>query len=202
MAELNAQPKKNNYWWLWLTAIIVISGAVFYYLKHDQKNKPEVTTKITSSITNESDDPLGSVSVGSGPVNSWDGIDFNSPQASYPEITDKNIIVKSNDQFVIYSINSQNVFEANKDDLSDEGKQSLNQIGASINQRFQSNDVKIYDKTDSVKPAHFAEERAESIANYLIHNSKLDQSHITFYYTNKPSSMTDKSSTVNIVVKL
>ena len=201
MAELHAQPKKNNYWWLWLTAIIVISGTVYYYLNHDQKNKPEVTTKITSSITNESDDPLGSVSVGSGPANSWDGIDFNSPETTYAEVTDKNVTIKSNDQFVIYSLNSQNVFVANKNDLSDEGKQSLNQIGASINQRFQSNDVKIYDKTDTVQPNHFAEERAESIANYLIHNSKLDQSHITFYYTSKPASMTGKSSTVNIVVK-
>ena len=139
--------------------------------------------------------------MGSDPLNSWDEIDFNSPVTTYPEVTAKNVTIKSNDQFVIYSLNSQNVFVDNKNDLSDEGKQSLNQVGASINQRFQSNDVKIYDKTDTVQPGHFAEERAESIANYLINNWKLDQSHLTFYYTSKPSSMTGKSSTVNIVVK-
>ena len=202
MAELHVQPKRNNYWWLWLLlAIIVISGAIYYYLNYYQKTKQEASTKITHSISNENNDPPGSVSMGSGPLNSWDGIDFNSPETTYAEVTDKNVTVKSNDEFVIYSLNSQNVFVANKSDLSDEGKQSLNQIGASINQRYKSADVKIYDKTDKTLPGHFAEERAESIANYLINNSKLDQSHITFYYTSKPSSMTDKSSTVNIVVR-
>jgi hypothetical protein len=202
MAELHVQSKRNNYRWLWLLlAIIVISGAIYYYLNYYQKNKTEASTKITHSISNENDDPLGSVSMGSGPLNSWDGIDFNSPDTTYAEVTDKNVTIKSNAQFVIYSLNSQNVFVDNKIDLSNEGKQSLNQIGASINQRYKSSDIKIYDKSDTIQPGRFAEERAESVSNYLINNSKLDQSHLTFYYTNKPSSGPDNSNTVNIVVK-
>ncbi len=201
MAALQAQPKKNNYRWLWLPAILVISGVVYYYLNYYQKNKTEAGTKITGSISGEDNNPHGSESMGSGPLNTWGRIDFNSPDTTYAEITNKDVTVKSNPQFVIYSINSQNVFADNKSDLSNEGKQGLNQIGASINQRYKSADIKIYDKSDTIEPGRLAEERAESIANYLIHNSKLDQGHLTFFYKSKPSSKADKSSTVNIVVK-
>lgn len=201
MAELNKQPNSNNYWWLWLFVLLIIGGALYLYLNNKQDNKTQSGTKITGPISHEDDDPFGSVSSGSGPKNSWDGIDFNAPDTIYAEVSDQQVAVKSNAQYVIYSLSTQNVFSGNQSELSNEGKQGLNQIGASINQRYHSADIKIYDKAETKQPGRLSEERAESIANYLIHNSNIDQRHLTFYYTDHASPESGKNNTVNIVVK-
>jgi flagellar motor protein MotB len=202
MPELHEKPKRNNYQWLWLLpAVIIVSGVTYYYFNYYPKNKPGASATVTGSLYNENNDPTTSESNRSGPLNSWGRIDFDSPDTAYAEVTDKNVAIKSDAQYVIYSLNSQNVFADNKSDLSNQGRQSLHQIGASINQRFQSDDIKIYDKSDTLPPGSIAEERAESVCNYLINDSKLNQSHVTFYYTSKPSSAASKSGTVNIVVK-
>jgi len=57
MAGLHEQPKTNNYRWLGLLlAVIIISGATYYYLNYYQKNKPGAATAITGSIYNENKD--------------------------------------------------------------------------------------------------------------------------------------------------
>ncbi len=201
MAELHVQPKKNSYWWLWLLlAIILIAGAIYYYLNYYQKGEQiaPTTTDSTYSTNNTASD---STTVAMGHANLWSQIDFNSPDTTYSEVTDKNIKTQSNAHFVIYSLNTNNLFPNDKSELSDKGKQSLNQIGASINKRFDSADVKIYDQSDTTKQDRLATERAEMVRNYLIDNSKLNQQHVTCYQRGEPASVPDKSNTVNIVVK-
>ena len=200
MAELHVQPKKNNYWWIWLLlAIIIIGGAIYYYLNYYNQGKTVDNTTATdtsysaTTTTDTTTTPLGQ-------ANLWDQIDFNSPDTSYSEVTDQNIKTQSNAHFVIYSMTTGNLFVDNKSDLSNEGKQRLDQIGSSINKRFNSADVKIYD-SDNSNPDRLAVQRAESISNYLVNNSKLDQSHITVYQPGDQASVPAKANTVNIVVK-
>lgn len=201
MAELHVQPKKNSYWWLWLLlAIIIIAGAIYYYLNYYQKGEQiaPTTTDSTYSTNNTATD---SKAVAMGHANLWGQIDFNSPDTMYPEVTDKNITTQSNAHFVIYSLNTNNLFLSDKSELSNKGKQSLNQVSASINKRFDSADVKIYDQSDTTKQDRLATERAEMVRNYLIDNSKLNQQHVAIYQPGEPTSVPDKSNTVNIVVK-
>jgi outer membrane protein OmpA-like peptidoglycan-associated protein len=208
MAELHVQRKKNSYWWLWLLlAIIIIGGAIYYYLNYYQKGKTvtgtttDSTYSTNNSTTDSTNPPTDSTTVEMGQANLWSQIDFNSPDTTYSEVTDKNIKTQSNAHFVIYSMSTQNLFVDNKSDLSNEGKQRLNQIGNSINKRFNSADVKIYDQSDTSHPDRLAVQRAESISNYLVNNSKLDQSHITVYQRGEQGSVPDKNNMVNIVVK-
>lgn len=202
MAELHVQPKRNNYWWLWLLlAIIIIGGAIFYYVNYYQKGKTLFNTTNTDSTYSQNTTPADSTNMGLGQANLWDQIDFNSPDTTYNEVTDKNVTTKSNAHFVIYSMNTQNLFVDNKSDLSNDGRNSLNQIASSINKRFNSADVKLYAQSDTAQADQLAVQRAESISNYLSNNSNLDQSHITVYHPGEPSSVPGKSNTVNIVVK-
>jgi flagellar motor protein MotB len=205
MAELHVQPKRNNYWWLWLLlAIIIIGGAIYYYVNYYQKGKTITgTTSDSTYSTNNTmtDTTSDTTTVAMGHANLWSQVDFNSPDTTYSEVTDKNIKTRSNAHFVIYTLNSQDLFVNDKSDLSNNGKQSLKQVGASINKRFDSSDVKIYDQADTTKQDRLATERAEMVRNYLINNSKLDQQHVTVYQRGEPASVPDKSNTVNIVVK-
>ena len=201
MAELHVQPKRNSYWWLWLLlAIIIIGGAIYYYLNYYQKGKTIMGT--TSDSTYSSNNTANDTNtVAMGPSNLWSQIDFNSPDTTYSEVTDKNIKTRSNAHFVIYTLNSNDLFENDKSDLSNNGKQCLNQVAASINKRFDSSDVKIYDQADTTKQDRLAMERAEMVRNFLVNNSKIDQQHVSVYQRGEPASVPDKSNTVNIVVK-
>ena len=201
MAELHVQPKRNSYWWLWLVLAIIIVGGIIYYFIVYKNGKTIGTPAVTDSSYSQNNNPGDSTNMGLGTANLWDQIDFNSPDTTYSEVTDKNITTQSNAHFVIYSLGTQYLFVPGKADLSNEGKQSLNQVGSSINQRFNSAYIRIYDQSDTTQPDRLAVQRAETIGNYLVNNSRLDQSHITVYQQGEPPAVSAKSNTVNIVVK-
>jgi hypothetical protein len=37
MANLNVQPKKKNYLWLWIIIILLIAAGIYYYLNYYRK---------------------------------------------------------------------------------------------------------------------------------------------------------------------
>lgn len=200
MAELHVQPKRNNFWWLWLVLAILIIAGLIYYFNYYQKG--ETTAMVipgdsSNTINNSSDTSIGIRS----DANLWDQIDFNSPDTAYAEVTDKNVVTKSNAHFVIYSMDVQNLFADGKSDLSNDGKQSLNQIASSINQRSKSADVRIYAQSDTSHTDQLALQRGDSLSNYLVKNSNLDQSHISVYHPGEGTSVPVKKNTVSIVVK-
>ena len=51
MAQLHVQPKRNSYWWLWLLlTLMVIAGAIYWYINYYHKNgNNTVYNKGTSS---------------------------------------------------------------------------------------------------------------------------------------------------------
>lgn len=200
MAELHVQPKRNNYWWLWLLLILIIIAALIYYFNYYQKGKQlELPGAADSTATiNNADTASPAVAP---TANLWDQVDFDSPDTSYPEVTDKNLITKSNSHFVIYSEDVSNLFENGKSDLSKEGKQSLDQVASSINKRFNTADVRIYAQSDTAHADQLAMQRGESVSNYLAKNTNIDQSRISVFHPGEGTSVPDKKDQVSIVVK-
>ena len=200
MAELHVQPKRNNYWWLWLLLILIIIAALIYYFNYYQKGKQlELPGAADSTATiNNADTASPAVAP---TANLWDQVDFDSPDTSYPEVTDKNLITKSNSHFVIYSEDVSNLFENGKSDLSKEGKQSLDQVASSINKRFNTADVRIYAQSDTARADQLAMQRGESVSNYLVKNTNIDQSRISVFHPGEGTSVPDKKDQVSIVVK-
>jgi len=200
MAELHVQPKRNNYWWLWLLLVLIIIAALIYYFNYYQKGKPLELPGAADSTATINNADTSSVPVAP-TANLWDQVDFDSPDTSYPEVTDKNIITKSNSHFVIYSEDVANLFENGKRDLSKEGKQSLNQVASSINKRFNTADVRIYAQSDTAHADQLAMQRGESVSNYLAKNTNIDQSRISVFHPGEGTSVPDKKNWVSIAVK-
>lgn len=203
MAELHVQPKRKNFWWLWLVlTIIIIAGLIYiYYFVYFEKGKAigmGTTNDSTYALQHSTDNTGSGVSAH---ANLWDQTNFNSPDTTFTEVTDKNVTTKSNAHFVIYSLNTRSLFEDDKSDLSNEGKQSLNQIGASINQRFNTSDVRIYAQSNTAHENPLALERGESISDYLVKNSNLDQSRISIYHPGEGTEVPGNKNTVHLVVK-
>jgi outer membrane protein OmpA-like peptidoglycan-associated protein len=199
MAELHVQPKRNNYWWLWVLLILIIIAALIYYFNYYQKGKPlQLPGTADSTAMNNPD----TVSAPVAPTaNLWDQVDFDSPDTSYVEVTDKNIMTKSNSHFVIYSEDVSHLFENGKSDVSKEGKQSLDQIASSINKRFTTADVRIYAQADTAHADQLAMQRGESVSNYLAKNTNIDQSRISVFHPGEGTSVPGKKDQVSIVVK-
>jgi len=200
MAELHVQPKRNNYWWLWLLLILIIIAALVYYFYYYQKGKQLELPGTADSTATINNADTASMSVAP-TANLWDQVDFDSPDTSYPEVTDKNLVTKSNSHFVIYSEDVSNLFENGKSDLSKEGKQSLDQVASSINKRFNTADVRIYAQSDTAHADQLAMQRGESVSNYLVKNTNIDQSRISVFHPGEGTSVPDKKDQVSIVVK-
>lgn len=199
MAELHVQPKKNNFWWLWLLLAIIIIAGLIYYFNYYQKGKTLPLDTTNDSTLNSYTEP---VDTGVAPnANLWDQVNFDSPDTSYAEVTDNNVVVKSNAHFAIYSTTVDHLFADGKSDLSIEGKQSLNQVGASIHQRFNPGDVRIYAQSDTTRADALALQRGKEISDYLVSNSGIDQGHISVFHPGEGTSVPDKKNAVNIVVK-
>ena len=173
MAELHVQPKRNNYRWLWLLlALIIIAGAVYYYFNYYQKNDTGTNTTNTDTTYQESRADVDTINTASAGDNLWSQVNFDSPDTTYTEISDKKVTTKANSHFVVYTISTGDLFSDNKSDLSKDGKESLKQVRTSISQRFDSPEIKIYDQTDTSHIDSLAMERAKSVSDYLANNSK------------------------------
>ncbi|HEV2832570.1 MAG TPA: OmpA family protein, partial [Hanamia sp.] len=196
MAELHVQPKRNSYWWLWLLlAIIIIGGAVYYYLNYFQKdNARSNNATATDSTSSNQQNKTNSTNVPA-TANLWSQVNFDSPDTTYTEVTDKEVSAKANAHFVIYSMNDSTLFENSKSELRNDGKKGLKQIAASIDQRFKEGDVRIYNQTDSTRRDQLADARAENVKKYLIKNSKLEENKFSVYKVGEPSSLPTKSNT-------
>lgn len=200
MAELHVQPKRNNYWWLWLLLILIIIAALVYYFYYYQKGKSLELPGAADSTATINNADTASVAVAP-TANLWDQVDFDSPDTSYPEVSDKNLVTKSNSHFVIYSEDVSKLFENGKSDLSKEGKQSLDQVASSINKRFNTADVRIYAQSDTAHADQLAMQRGESVSNYLAKNTNIDQSRISVFHPGEGTSVPGKKDQVSIVVK-
>lgn len=202
MAELHVQRKRNNYWWLWLLlALIIIAGALYYYFNYYDKNNTGSNTTTTDTSYNQATTGNDTVNTVSSGDNLWSQVNFDSPDTTYNEISDKKVSTKANAHFVIYTISIHDLFKDNNADLSNDGKESLKQVRKSIGERFHSPEIKIYDQTDTTRIDSLAMERANAVSDYLAANSKITKSQVTIYHPGEPAAVPTKMNTVNIVVK-
>jgi len=202
MAELHVQPKRNSYWWLWIILIIIIIGGIYYYFNYYNKNNVvENTTTVIDSSNEQNNTQADTSNLSSAGANLWSQVNFNSPDTTFSEVNDSHITIKSNAHFVIYSISDQSLFENNKSEITNDGKKILTEVGASIQQRFLTSDVRILDNTDSVSSQNLASQRAEAVSAYLVNSSKLDQNRVFVYHSGEPVTLPDKANKVYVIVK-
>jgi hypothetical protein len=58
MAELHVQRKRNHNLWLWFViAVIIIAGALYYYINYYQKRNQTGTAKAGTTMVKSADTP-------------------------------------------------------------------------------------------------------------------------------------------------
>ena len=208
MAELNVEPKKSSPW-PWIIGIIIVLIILFFVFRSCNNNDTNNNMNNVGDTTSEVTSPVTSTAT----TDNWDSVDFNAPLANYDEITSKDVEVRENDNYAIYGVNENILFDLNKSTLRPEDKDNLGQIAASIKKRYDNHKVRIYGFTDSLGSASYNKqlgmERADAVQGYLVQNANLDSSNITLHSlgenypvaTNSTPEGRQENRRVEIVVK-
>ncbi len=183
MVDLDVQRKKKTSWIPWLIAAIILLLLILFFTRG---------CNTTHNVTSTNDTTTTSVGPANGgavatttPANDgdWSNIDRNAPIASYAEISDKNINVRGNDNYGIYSLGEDVLFESGNSTIKNDAVENLKQITASINQRFKGGDIRVYGYTDAVGSKDYnkdlAKQRAEAVRTWLATTGGMDSSKIS-----------------------
>lgn len=173
MAELNVQPKKKSSILPWILLLLGIAALVWFLLRDRGDNR--VGDNVTpAAATTDSNNNAGG--------NEWTGIDFNAPGVKYDEITDTNINVRGNNNYAIYGIGENILFDEGKATIRNQAETNLNQIVSSIGRRYNEGNIRVYGFTDSQGSAgsnkELAEQRAQAVKTWM-QNNGIDSSRIT-----------------------
>ncbi|MGK2863086.1 MAG: OmpA family protein [Chitinophagaceae bacterium] len=225
MAELNVQPKKKSIlpWILLLLGVLALLFFLFRSCNDNTSGDTAATTDTTVVPGNESNTDNGISNDGAGAGNGsmetvaatsgWEGINYNAPPVSYDEVTDKNIEVRSDDKYTIYSLGENILFDVDKSGIRTQGGSNLKQISESIAKRYGSGDVKVFGYTDAVGTKSYnkklAEDRAESVRTWLVQNGNISENRISTVAvgearpaaTNSTSEGRQQNRRVEIIVK-
>src|SRR5687768_10323579 len=100
MAELHVQPKNSRPWWLWLLLALAAIGLIIFLMLGCDRDDDATETVTTATTT----DTTTTTTTTTTTDEDWNTLDRNVPAATYEEITDKDIEVRGNEDYAIYSI--------------------------------------------------------------------------------------------------
>lgn len=170
MAELHVQPKKKTSILPWLLLALGLAALIWFLTRDkDGTNAVAATTDSTTSATTTTHH-TATAATGAG----WDGIDFNAPAVKYDEITNDDIEVRGNNEYSIYGIGENILFDEGKATLRPDAEANLKQISGSIGQRYNGGEVRVFGFTDAQGTAgnnkELAQQRADAVKAWMQNN--------------------------------
>jgi outer membrane protein OmpA-like peptidoglycan-associated protein len=183
MADLDVQPKKKSSILPWVLLGLGVLALLIFLARgcnnDDANNVAATTDSATSTVSNTADNTAGAIR------DWWDDVDFNAPAAKYDEVTNKDIDVRGNDRYGIYSVNETVLFDEGKSTIRSQAEANLKQIAASIGKRYGSGNVRVYGHTDATGSAgankELAEQRAEAVRAWLVKNGNVTEGRVSVH---------------------
>jgi outer membrane protein OmpA-like peptidoglycan-associated protein len=137
-------------------------------------------------------------------------VNFDSPALEEPSLKAAKIEVRGSDNYKIYSVGEDIMFDLDKAKLRPEGEKKLQEIAKSLKNK--TGLVRVYGFTDSLASEKYNKDlamaRAKSVEDWLMNNSGLDTSRIRlvpvgenlFEATNKTAKGRQQNRRVEIVM--
>lgn len=192
MADLNVEPKQNRPWWIWLLLGLLALLAIIFLLRGcDDENDVDRTMDTDTTTATTAGATTGGTTGGMDTDRrmttdaDWNTIDRNAPVATYQEITDRDVTVRGNEDYAIYSLDETILFDTDSKEIRAAATPKLQQVAKSLNQRYSDGQVRIYGYTDARASKNYneqlAEERAEAVRNWLTQNGNISQDRISVH---------------------
>ncbi|RYY22111.1 MAG: OmpA family protein [Chitinophagaceae bacterium] len=164
MAHLEVEPKKSAPW-LWILVGLVVLAILFFLLKGcgdgtADKAATDTTTAADTAVAATQPD--------------WSKVDFTIAETHDADITDRDVTVRGNDQYTIYSLGEDILFATSQNALQGSAEAKLKQITASLKKRFKDAQIGVYGSTDATGDAahnkQLGADRANAVKDWLIKN--------------------------------
>lgn len=175
MAEINIEPRKKSPIWPWILGVLLLGG-IIWFLTRDRDREPATTPVAVNNDAEASGNRTD--------ADMWRDVDLNAPRVERPElkITSPDFEVRGTDQYTIYSLGENLLFDSDQAALRADAEQNLKQIAASIKQRYAGGQVRLYGFTDAQAGENYnkelSEKRAEAVKNWLVTNAEMDASKV------------------------
>jgi outer membrane protein OmpA-like peptidoglycan-associated protein len=115
--------------------------------------------------------------------NAWDLTKAKLADVKFKEVTTPGITVRGDSTYSVYSVDETVLFDTDKSDIKSSAAASLQQITASIGQRYATQQVRVMGFADSRGDKSYnrelSEKRAEAVKNYLVNTGKIDASRVS-----------------------
>ena len=175
MAHLEVEPKKSKPW-LWILLALVILAILFFFLKGcgNGKNTQVAATDSTNTTDTSSKANAAAGDAVAATQPDWSKVDFNSPETPDADITDKDVSVRGNDKYTIYSLGEDILFTTDKSTVQAGAEAKLKQITSSLSKRFKGSVIGVYGSTDATGDAahnkQLGADRASAVKDWLVKN--------------------------------
>ena len=183
MADIDVKPKSKTPWWLWLILLLVALALLFFFLRGCGNTTGEQATDGADTTTTTTTDSSSTTAIAT--TTTWDNVDFNSPKASYDEITDTTISVRGGDKYTIYSLGENLLFATDESTLQGSADKQLQQVVASLQKRFKGSVIGVYGRADAKgdkqENKELGAQRAEAVRNWLVTKGKIDAGKVSVH---------------------
>lgn len=164
--------------WIWLIiALLAVAIILFFLLRSSHDKDPTVITT-TDTIASTS-----TPAIVADP--DWNNVNFDAPDTNYEEVTDKGIVVRTNDHYTIYTLGENILFRSDKSTLEGDAATQLQQIATSLKKRFPDAVIGVYGHADAKGSAdhnsQLAAERAAAVKIWLIQHGNISENKISVH---------------------
>ncbi|HEX8313485.1 MAG TPA: OmpA family protein [Flavisolibacter sp.] len=172
MAELHVQPKKKTSFLPWLLLLLGVAALIWFLTRNkDQDRTAENATTTAAPATNTTTNTSTSNNMARA---DWGDVDFNAPAVNYEEVTNRDINVRGNENYGIYGVGENVLFDEGKATIRSDAEANLKQIVGSIGKRYNAGQIRVYGFTDAQGSAgankELAQQRADAVKNWLQNN--------------------------------
>jgi outer membrane protein OmpA-like peptidoglycan-associated protein len=178
MAHLDVQRRKKSPTWIWLIIALLALAVILFFLLNSSSDKDHKIITATDTIAATTPRTIAAAP-------DWNDVDFNAPDTNYEEVTDKGIVIRSKDKYIIYSLGGNILFATDKSTLQGAAADQLKQVAASLNKRFKNAAIGVYGHADDNGTrdhnTQLAAERAAAVKIWLIEKGGIDENKISIH---------------------
>ncbi|RYU83724.1 OmpA family protein [Hymenobacter persicinus] len=160
-----------------IVALVALLSACDNLKNPETKDQPQEATQDTAVVYRDGKTAADAID------NGWDMTKAKLSDVKYPEVSVSDVTVRGNDEYSVYGLEEAVLFDTDKADIKASASKALEQIAASIGQRYATGPVRIMGFADSRGDKNYNKElsaqRAEAVKNWLTKNGKIDASRVS-----------------------
>ncbi|MCB2378798.1 OmpA family protein [Hymenobacter sp. BT635] len=167
-----------------VVALIALLTACDNLKNPETKDQPQEATQDTAVVYRDGETAAGAATAATDAVGSgWDLAKQKLADVKYPEVNVADVSVRGNEEYSVYGVEEAVLFDTDKAEIKAGASKALEQISASIGQRYATGPVYIMGFADSRGDKSYnrelSEKRANAVKAWLSQNGKIDASRVS-----------------------